>query len=273
MISHILLLEFSKTTVNGLPFDAPRATSVVNPKVPCIGWTPQPTEAPVPHELLRRDTKDSCMEKTVLVAIYAGFLVRYSLPIECNPLICLGFAHNCPADRSCVLVPATSSQVDAAGCCNSDSCNLVTACVDWSQWLNDAVCNNACKLNTRTLKCVNPVRAYCNTVWFPELSIADYVCDTVQVSGSQVAFRKYSGEATTEGEGYWSTSTYDPENLPTSSGLGKMSVLLLSTTVTSSYNAPGSELHHPAYPRKKSQKASQFVGMYFTASGVKVRQN
>ncbi|KAI0381508.1 hypothetical protein F5Y04DRAFT_62757 [Hypomontagnella monticulosa] len=166
------------TAVQALAFDG-------RPAKPTDAFIPSPTfslpEITVPpsvHELAKRQSG-----QTVLVGpdnTCGYFDGRPGAVYSCNG-----------ADVSCALV--TTAGMGAVACCDNTDCGLRVACIDYREYMLSSACNNACALDTFTVKCTRASAPYCGTVTFFD-GIVDYYCDTNSDSTPQQLYTTYDGE-------------------------------------------------------------------------------
>lgn len=63
----------------------------------------------------------------------------------------VGAVYSCNGkDVSCALV--TTAGVGAVACCDNTDCGLRVACIDYREFMLSSACNNACALDTFTVK-------------------------------------------------------------------------------------------------------------------------
>ncbi|RDW71470.1 hypothetical protein BP6252_08033 [Coleophoma cylindrospora] len=186
LLSHLLSCAVLASLTTALAFNAPSATSVadVEGKLLSSGQiSPQPTAAPrLSSELQNRQNN----QQSVFVA--ADNTCGY---ISGRP----EGEFRCPTTDSCVLFPTTGSTYGAVGCCNNEDCGIRRGCVDYDQFYTASACGDDCKRDSFIQKCTAASAPYCNSIKFPLESVVDYFCDSVFVSGYQLARTTFDGQS------------------------------------------------------------------------------
>jgi len=164
--------------------DLPHATRSVD--LPGDGWTPRPTPPPgglrplIKRQINSDDDEDGT---TVLVAPdnTCGFIS--ALP---------GALYACSPTYSCIFFTAATYTGNVA-CCDDFQCGARLTCVDYDSYYSSSACDDGCRVDAFTVKCLDSALPYCNTVSFAD-DIYDYWCNSVDISTAQSASTAYSGQ-------------------------------------------------------------------------------
>ncbi|CAH0001664.1 unnamed protein product [Clonostachys byssicola] len=145
------------------------------------GVSPRPTAAPFAGEVFNFARADGL---TAVVASdnTCGFVSA----LQGAYYTCIG------SDYSCALIPGAGSSTGNVGCCNTKACTVRRGCVDYAAYYSSSACDDACRLDAFTVKCLNSATPYCNTISFSG-GIVDYWCNNQEIASAQAAFTTYSG--------------------------------------------------------------------------------
>lgn len=150
------------------------------------GISPKPTAAPGVHELLKRQSASGSIssDTTVLVAPdnTCGF-------ISGRP----GAAYSCGVGGTCLFLTAEAPRTGNVACCDGEDCNFRATCIDYDQYYTQSICDDGCKVDAYTTKCIGTDYPYCNTVSFRG-GIVDYWCNGLNISVPQAASTTYDGQ-------------------------------------------------------------------------------
>ncbi|KAG9257411.1 uncharacterized protein F5Z01DRAFT_385953 [Emericellopsis atlantica] len=176
---------FSALPSKAWKLDLPHATRSVD--LPGDGWTPRPTAPPgglrplIKRQINSNDNEDGT---TVLIAPdnTCGF-------ISARP----GALFACSPTYSCVFFTASAPLTGNVACCDDFQCGARISCIDYDSYYSSSACDDGCRVDAFTVKCMDSAMPYCNTISFAD-DIYDYWCNSLDISTAQSASTAYSGQ-------------------------------------------------------------------------------
>jgi len=166
--------------------DLPQPTEVLASSLVLEGWSPKPTSPPELRRMLRRQSNDDDEDDDESMLVAPDATCGYISGLE-------GAHYTCVGDFSCVMYTASSTSSGNVACCNDRNCNLRVTCINYEEFYSSSACNDACRVDGFTVKCIDSDMPYCNTISFSD-NIYDYWCNNVEINTAQEAFTTYDGQ-------------------------------------------------------------------------------
>ncbi|KFY69436.1 hypothetical protein V496_00237 [Pseudogymnoascus sp. VKM F-4515 (FW-2607)] len=205
------LLAASVTPSTAFKWTAAKPTPAAEP-LPSIVQRfkpPKPTQAPdAPFDLVRRaeSSTDTITAYSAPDATCGYFDGRPGAPLTC------GTANTC-------FMFTSAGDIGAIGCCpidgTFDQCyGFNTNCINADDMASGALCDNACRHDTFTLKCTDTSAPYCAALTWPMNGVSNYQCDSARVTTTQTLYTTYRGQI----DHSWYTTTYSYDSLTSGTG-------------------------------------------------------